>query len=430
MSGSLRQRSVRSLPSTASAATARTSRSRTCGSTPPDAVRKGGASGEPAVVPGEPAKSRLIQAVRHADGVEAMPPEKKLTDREIADLAKWVADGAVYPTPRARRRPTATHWAFLPAGGSAAARRQGRGVGPVAHRPLHPGRSSRRRGCGPPPPADKRTLIRRVTFDLTGLPPTPEEVDAFLADDVARRVREGGRPAARVAGLRRALGPALARRRPLRRLQRPRRERRPRQRLAVPRLRRRARSTPTSRTTGSSREQIAGDLLPAADAADPARAARSPPGSSRSGRRCWPRSDEEKMEMDIVDEQVDTVGRAVMGLTLGCARCHDHKFDPIPHGGLLRPGRHLREHEDDGARSRRSPGGTRTRSRTAGGAASTQGATHDDQRSPRLEGGELKAADCRRRTDDAEATGRAEEAARRAGRAARRPPRSCRRRWA
>src|SRR4051812_45622858 len=78
-----------------------------------EAYKKGGSSGEPLVVPGDPAKSRLVRAVRRAGGVEPMPPDKKLADRDVADLARWVADGAVYPaatTAKADR----THWAFVP----------------------------------------------------------------------------------------------------------------------------------------------------------------------------------------------------------------------------------------------------------------------------------------------------------------------------
>ena len=91
--------------------------------------------------------------------------------------------------------------------------------GPHRHRPLPPGQlESEGTAAGSRTPTAS-TLLRRAYFDLIGLPPTPEEIDAFVNDHVARRLREGGRSTARLAALRRALGPALARRGPLRRVQ-------------------------------------------------------------------------------------------------------------------------------------------------------------------------------------------------------------------
>ena len=131
---------------------------------------------------------------------------------------------------------------------------------------------------------------RHVRSD--GLPPTPEEVG--LPRGRAGRVREGGRPAAGQPALRRALGPALARRGPLRRHQRPRREHRPRQRLALSRLRRRRRSTTTSPTTSSSASNWPATCCPRGDASERERliatgflAARPQGRWPRTTRRRW-----------------------------------------------------------------------------------------------------------------------------------------------
>ena len=150
------------------------------------------------------------------------------------------------------------------------------------------------KGLRPARPADKYALLRRVTFDLTGLPPTPEEIEAFLKDDSPTRVREGGRPAACVAGLRRALGPALARRRPLRR-------------LATASTRTPPSATPGAIATTSFdsfnqdkpydqflREQIAGDLLPdAAREPRPADRDRLPGAGAKAAGRAGQAEDED-----------------------------------------------------------------------------------------------------------------------------------------
>lgn len=146
--------------------------------------QKGGDKG-PAIVPGNPEKSLLIRAIRQTDEKLAMPPEdagKKLSDQQIADLEKWVRIGA--PDPRTAEanisgmpvKTAKNWWAFQP----------------LPENDPNPGpekidalleRKLAEHSLTPLPPTDKRTLIRRATYDLTGLPPTPAEVNAFLADE-------------------------------------------------------------------------------------------------------------------------------------------------------------------------------------------------------------------------------------------------------
>src|SRR2546423_201194 len=150
---------------------------------------KGGESGKPAVVPGDADKSRLIEAIRYGNEDLRMPPKKaggKLSEEQIADFVAWVNLGA--PDPRTGKVPQSAfhvprsqHWAFQPPKESFVPEvKEGRWPQtPIDNFILA---KLEENGLQPSSPADKRTLIRRATYDLTGLPPTPEEVDAFLKD--------------------------------------------------------------------------------------------------------------------------------------------------------------------------------------------------------------------------------------------------------
>ncbi len=153
-----------------------------------ESLLKGGASG-PAIMPGSPEDSVLLPAVSHSHARLKMPPGGKLEDHEIATLAKWVKDGAVWPgggpvAAAAGFAITSEQRAFWPFQAPRAPRV------PAVKQPVWAGNPIDRfirakleeKGLAPAMPADRRTLIRRVTYDLTGLPPTPEEVDMFLAD--------------------------------------------------------------------------------------------------------------------------------------------------------------------------------------------------------------------------------------------------------
>jgi hypothetical protein len=297
----------------------------------------GGTRG-PAIVPGDSAGSLLVLAINHAGQLD-MPPRQKLPQEEIAILTDWITAGANWPGEQPTRPEAATpeeatiteedraFWSFqlvreytIPEVANSEWCQS-----PIDHFILS---RLEQAGLSPAPAADKRTLIRRATLDLIGLPPTPEEIADFLADDS---------PEAFAKVVDRLLAsPRYG-------------ERWGRYWLDVARY---ADSNGLDENLAFAnawryrdyvidafnadrpydeflREQIAGDLLPATD--DPSIALRRvvATGFLSLGAKMLAEDDPVKMEMDIIDEQVDTLGRAVLGLTLGCARCHDHKFDPI-----------------------------------------------------------------------------------------------------
>jgi mono/diheme cytochrome c family protein len=293
-----------------------------------DAVLSGGESG-PAIVPGDPTKSRLVQAVGYADTLR-MPPKQKLSAEQVATLTSWVKMGAPWPAAKDVR----------PAAGSdfkiTAQDREFWSFRPVREPPLpavqdgHWAQTAidrfvlakwEEKGLRPVPPADKRTLIRRVTFDLIGLPPTPEEIDAFLADDS---------PEAFAKVVDRLLGsPQYG-------------ERWARHWLDVARYGEDQAHTFQARKYPDGwryrdwvvkafnenlpydqfvTEQIAGDLLDGPDRVGRLAAT----GFFALGPVYYGRA-----TADEWDDRVDTLGRGFLGLTVACARCHDHKFDPIP----------------------------------------------------------------------------------------------------
>ena len=288
-----------------------------------DAALRGGENG-PALVPGQPAASQMIEAV-HYTGDNQMPPDGKLADDKIAVLEKWVMLGAPWPvtTSLAETEKLAkqrTHWAFQPV------------------KPVEPPPVSDSDWCRTPvdqfilaklehqqlshsPQADRRTLIRRVTYDLTGLPPTPDEVEAFLQDDspaaypqlVERLLAspQYGEQWARhwldVARYSDTKGYVYAR------------EERvwvhaPAYRDWV--VQALNSDLPYDRflTLQIAADQVAPDDMPSQAAM----------GFLTLGRRFL------GITHDIYDDRIDVVTRGTMGLTASCARCHDHKYDPIP----------------------------------------------------------------------------------------------------
>src|SRR5262245_48782854 len=146
------------------------------------AMLKGGDNG-PVLAPGKPDASRLVQAIRHAGDLK-MPPKKKLPAPAIDALAAWVKAGAPWPAERIDldREAWRRHWAFRTVKRPAVpAARNGKQARNVIDRFILAKLDAK--GLTPSPEADRRTLIRRLSFDLLGLPPSPDEVDDFVRDD-------------------------------------------------------------------------------------------------------------------------------------------------------------------------------------------------------------------------------------------------------
>ena len=300
-----------------------------------DGLATGGESG-PAVVPGDLKGSLLLEAVRH-DGLE-MPPDKKLPDAVIADFEKWIRLGAPYPQDREPPRAATTakpeidwaaareFWSFQPIRNPAA---------PAVTHSQWPRTDLDRfvlakleaQGLKPVADAERITLVRRLYFDLIGLPPTPEELDRALADtspdavshlvdellqsphfgerwgrhwlDVARYAESNG-------NVDNNLFPHAWRYRD----------------YVI------AAFNADKPFDEFITEQIAGDLLPAATSAE-RNSQLTATGLLALTSKPRPQNNPE-YQMDLVSDQIEVATVAFMGLTVACARCHDHKFDPIP----------------------------------------------------------------------------------------------------
>ena len=221
--------------------------------------------------------------------------------------------------------PAASHWAFIPPERPAPPEVRTNGLGAEPDRPLHPGPRSSKPGSPRRPRPTATTLIRRAEPRPDRLAPVARGGRRVPGRSIRPdRLRARRRPPAGLAALRRAVGAALARPGPLRRLQRL-QHRRPALDLEVPRLGHRRPQRATCRSTSSRSTRS-----PATSGPTPRWPSRSPPGSTatrRSTRKAG--IDVEQFRVESVVDRVNTTGTVFLGLTIGCAQCHDHKYDPI-----------------------------------------------------------------------------------------------------
>jgi hypothetical protein len=297
-----------------------------------DGLRKGGDSGA-VVAPKHREKSLLVEAVKY-EGLQ-MPPDGQLPDGVIADFEKWVEMGAPDPrigkaaNPRNKIDMAAAqrYWAF---------QRPQASPPPDVHDTKWPASDIDRFVLArlekdllkPVHDADRVTLIRRLTFDLTGLPPTPEEIDAFVNDrsasayaSVVDRLLDSPRFGERwgrhwLDVVRFAESTGKEQNVPYRYAWRYRdyvidsfNADKPYDKFIV--------------------EQLAGDLIRAGSTAE-RNTLLIATGFLAIGPKSAATNNPEQFKVDVIDDQIDVTGRAFLGLTIACARCHDHKFDPIP----------------------------------------------------------------------------------------------------
>ncbi len=299
---------------------------------------KGGESG-PAVTPGAPDKSQLVAAVGYAGEVK-MPPKGKLSDGDIAILTEWVKGGAPWPNDGAGtgaagagvkfdlQARAKAHWSF----GAIKRPQPPQVANPKAQATNEIDRFLLAKldaaGLTFASPAEKRTLLRRIYFDLTGLPPAPAEIDAFLKDDSPNAYEKvvekllaspqygerWGRHWLDLVRYAETQGHEFD--------------------YEIPEawryrdyvIRAFNADVPFDQFLT---EQLAGDLLPPRRAKDGTNEALTATGFWWLGEAKHSPVDSRAEFAERIDNQIDVLGKAVFGLTISCARCHDHKFDPI-----------------------------------------------------------------------------------------------------
>lgn len=299
-----------------------------------EGIRRGGERG-PAVVPGDPAHSLLLTAVRGTIDSLQMPPDERLSDEIVRDFEIWIREGAVDPREGDLQVVTSAsvtaeqgraHWAYR-APVRPSVPQTATSPWPLSDIDRFVLAAQQRSGLQPVSDADWLTLLRRLSFDLTGLPPTETEIDAMRGGDFEQAWN---------AAVDRLLdSPHFG-------------EKWARHWLDVARY---------AESTGGTvnffyphawryrdyvidafnadmpfdqfiREQLAGDLLPASTSTEQARQMIAT-GFLALGTRTLNERDGLKHELDLADEQINITTQAFLGVTLACARCHDHKFDPF-----------------------------------------------------------------------------------------------------
>ena len=304
---------------------------------------KGGESG-PALVPGQPEKSKIIEAVGYKNQDLQMPPDSKLTDAQVVDLTQWVKLGAPWPKespPQAVATGTAaveafdlqkrkaTHWAWKPLSAQTlpAVKNAAWVADPLDAFVL---KKLEDKNLAPAPAADKRTLLRRATFDLIGLPPKPEDVDAFVNDESPQAFEKavdrllaspqfGERWARHWLDLTRyaeSYGHEFD--------------------FTIPNVYRyrdyviRAFNADVPYDQFAI-EHIAGDLVekPRVNPADGLNESVAGTAFYFLGENVHSPVDIRQHQADRFDNEIEVTCKTFLGLTLNCARCHDHKFDAL-----------------------------------------------------------------------------------------------------
>ena len=290
-----------------------------------------GASKGPLVIPGKPKDSLLIQVVRHLHPTLKMPPSGKLTEAQIQTLEGWIAKGAFDPRGSQQQiiRPETKEqkeWAYR------------KPVMPVVPTETNGGWASqpidrfiaaaqKRNGLLPASPANGKMLLRRIAMDITGIMPTASELDAFpdkpTQADIQKAIdtylespeygRRWGRHWLDVARYAESSGKDAN--------------------VAYPEAWRYRDYVIDSFNANKPydtfiREQLAGDLLPSASAALTATQTIAT-GYLAIGTKSHTERNTRQFRLDVADEQIDAIGQGILGLTVACARCHDHKTDPI-----------------------------------------------------------------------------------------------------